>query len=459
MNETTRLPTKWRENVLNCQEYKRTLVCFLAQFMLKHMNTHLSSHQNFYVSGAFAEHLANTSWFVEGSSIPQPDPMYSCNAEETDTMLWLHAKRTQCNKILVLSPDADVYMIGLPLQCTQNKDIIVQISDINSRELKLLHMKRLITALSDDPDLANVDTTLLSKVLQTLFVVTGCDYVSFFSGIGKATFLWYFFQHAEFITGESQYTQGSLSDTLLDDDTYKQGFLAFLRLIGTVYFKKHATAFESNSPESHFKNFITSSTDVEQQHKNWLEDIHQNIWDRITFEAEMIPSTEALWRHWKRSCWVIDMWRQADRNTMQVANITSHGWNVVDDNLTIDWDSNENQTAVNERVLLLTIGCKCKTGCTTGRCGCKKKGQSCSEGCSCLHCSNLPNISGEEKKTLQDTAEIEMEENREQLHTGDSGDEMQHFLETLLASQSDLESCSESEAGSETNSDEKMPSD
>ena len=114
---------------------------------------------------------------------------------------------------------------------------------------------------------------------------------------GKAAFLQCFFLHAEFTPGESQ--QGSLSDTLLDNDVHKQGFLAFLRLIGTVYFKKHATAFESNSPESHFKSFITSSTDFEEQHINWLEDIHQNTWDRITFE---VSSTEALWRHWKRSC-------------------------------------------------------------------------------------------------------------------------------------------------------------
>ena len=250
--------------------------------MLKHMHSYLSSHQKFYVAGAFADHLANTCWFVEGNSSPQPDPVYSCNAEETDTMIWLHAKKTHCNKILVLSPDTEVYMIGLPLQCTQDKDIIVQISDMNSRELKLLYMKRLRAVLSNSPDLANVAEATHSKVLQTLFVVTGCDYVSFFSGLGKATFLRCFFQHAEFITGESQYTQGSLSDTQLDNDAHKQGFLAFLRLIGTVYFKKHATAFESNSPESHFKSFITSSTDVEEQHRNWLEDIRQNTWDRIT---------------------------------------------------------------------------------------------------------------------------------------------------------------------------------
>ena len=173
----------------------------------------------------------------------------------------------------------------------------------------------------------------------------------------------------------------------------------------------------------------------------------------------MVPSTEALRRHWKRSCWVIDMWRQADRNTMQVADITSCGWNVIDGILSIDWDSNENQATVNERVLLLTKGCKCKTGCTTGRCGCQKKGQSCSEGCACLHCSNLPNTSGKEKKIVQDTAELETEENRGQPHLSDSDREMQNFLELLLAPTSDSESEPGSETDNESNSDTDMLSD
>ena len=162
----------------------------------------------------------------------------------------------------------------------------------------------------------------------------------------------------------------------------------------------------------------------------------------------MVPSTEALWRHWKRSCWVIDMWRQANKNTLEVAPITNYGWNVINDVLTIDWESDENRTAVSERVLLLTKGCRCKTGCTTGRCGCRKKGQSCTEGCSCLHCSNLPTTSGQEKQTLQDTAEVEMEENREIVT--EENEELQQFLRTLF--ECDLESGSESEAVSDSES-------
>ena len=40
----------------------------------------------------------------------------------------------------------------------------------------------------------------------------------------------------------------------------------------------------------------------------------QNFWDRIKFENEMIPFTDALYLHWKRSCWIF-MWQQADKNT------------------------------------------------------------------------------------------------------------------------------------------------
>ena len=99
------------------------------------------------------------------------------------------------------------------------------------------------------------------------------------------------------------------------------------------------------------------------------------------------------------------MSRQVDRK-MQFTNIATCVWNVIDSILSIDWDSEENQAAVNERVLLLTKRCQCKSGCTTGRCGYRRKGKSCSEGCMCLHCSSLPSVSMT-KETDQDAAETD----------------------------------------------------
>ena len=84
---------------------------------------------------------------------------------------------------------------------------------------------------------------------------------------------------------------------------------------------------------------------------------------------------------------MLDMWDQADQNPIEVKDISSYGWIVQDDAIGIDWDSAENMAKIEQRVWLLTKGCKCKTGCKRLNCGCKKRGNHCSEGC---NCSNMP---------------------------------------------------------------------
>ncbi len=102
----------------------------------------------------------------------------------------------------------------------------------------------------------------------------------------------------------------------------------------------------------------------------------------------MLPNTDALYRHWKRTCWVLDMWGQANQNNMVLQPLSEFGWNINNDILTIDWDSKENMEAVQERVTGLLKGCKCKTWCRNKRCGYRGKGKMCSVGCECINCTN-----------------------------------------------------------------------
>jgi len=148
-----------------------------------------------------------------------------------------------------------VYHIGLPLQCVRDKNIFIQINTASSRELKFVNLVALNTAIQNDPDLAAINPAILPKVLQIIYVCTGCDYISFLSQLGKATFIRYFFQYVSFITGGEQ--PGTLANTQLqlNERSYKLGFLAFMRLIGTAYFKKHATGFNTSSPFAHFLQF------------------------------------------------------------------------------------------------------------------------------------------------------------------------------------------------------------
>ncbi len=375
---------KWRENFLNCRECKRKLVVFIGGYFLSNAGTYLQPHHTLYVAGAFEGAIVDTAWFVRGSSKPQPHPAFSCNAEETDTRIWLHATQTDSDQILILSPDTDVYHIGLPLPCVMHKTIIVQVSTFNSRQLRLLNLTALVQALRNDPDLAHVDPSILPKVFQVLYAASGCDYISYFSGLGKASFLRYFLQHASFICGNEH--QGTLADTGL---AHEHGYLAFVRMIGTLYFKKHSTGFDTPSPAHHFSTFCDPNLTVLHQHSAWLDDIRQNIWYRVKFENEMIPSDEALRLHWTRTCWVVNMWSQANQHTMLLEPITEHGWTVQDNQLQVIWDSQRNMAAIRERVNTLLKGCKCATGCMTRRCSCQKSNKKCSVGCDCTNCCNI----------------------------------------------------------------------
>ena len=117
----------------------------------------------------------------------------------------------------------------------------------------------------------------------------------------------------------------------------------------------------------------------------------------------MIASDEALMLHWKRSCWVLNMWKQADQNEMHLQPMTSFGWRITDGILKIEWDTESNIKNIRERVYVLTKGCKCTTGCSTNRCSCRKNEKKCSVGCECTNCTNSSQGDTHSTNTQEDT--------------------------------------------------------
>ena len=112
------IPSKWREGVINCRICKRNLVLYLTQFFLQQVPKYLQPGKRFLVAGGFEGAIEDSAWFVTAGSKPEPNPHYSCNAEETDTRLWLHIRKSPCSKILIRSPDTDIYHILLVYQYT-----------------------------------------------------------------------------------------------------------------------------------------------------------------------------------------------------------------------------------------------------------------------------------------------------------------------------------------------------
>ena len=209
--------------------------------------------------------------------------------------------------------------------------------------------------------------------------------------IGKTTFYRYLFQHTKFITSGG--LPGTLADIGLRDNSFEMGFLSFLRLVGVTYFKKNNSGFSQATPEALFHSFSLPDQTPLYHHKLWIGNIRVIIGDRCHFENEMLPSLDALYRHWKRTCWVLDMWSQANKNSVQLLPLSGYGWKIHNNSLTIDWDSPANVAAVDARVTGLLKGCKCKAGC---RCSCRNKGKECSIGCDCINCTNTQAKGNEE---------------------------------------------------------------
>ena len=79
--------------------------------LLSEVQRRLGPQQKFVTAGGFDGSLKNKAPYVTSSTAqPQPDDSLYCNAEESDTRIWNSAG----TKKLVLSPDTDVYHIGLP---------------------------------------------------------------------------------------------------------------------------------------------------------------------------------------------------------------------------------------------------------------------------------------------------------------------------------------------------------
>jgi hypothetical protein len=140
--------------------------------------------------------------------------------------------------------------------------------------------------------------------MQVLYVVTGCDYISFFKGIEKMYFMQTFFKYAKFITSGLDTPAGTLADITNDSS-----FLAFIRLVGCAYFGKHRSGFSTISPSNLY--FSISQSNDTDKHETWINNISEQVWLRITKEEHAIPSWEALLLHWRRSTWVIRYWSLA----------------------------------------------------------------------------------------------------------------------------------------------------
>ena len=101
---------------------------------------------------------------------------------------------------------------------------------------------------------------------------------------------------------------------------------------------------------------------------------------------------------------------------------TESGWVVNEDGTySLDWNDPTRQQQIGQNMLSLVNGCKCKTGCSSSRCGCRKKSVFCGPGCYCSNCKNVPTSS---------QRPVDTEDSRDEVLTSDTETSESDEIET-----------------------------
>ncbi len=308
------IPDSWN-SVLSCRMCKKELTLYIADEMLNLAARTIRGRQQ------FVTNIGETTYSVATRSSRIPRPYLRSNADEGDLRVWLHCMHSIGTRKLIYSPDTDVYHIGMTqMSCMPDTDVIVQLSKPSDKESKFVHMNNLLLAIENDPDLFQLLPSIRPQALQSLYVATGCDYISFFSGLGKASFLSTLFQYATFIA-KGEEPPGSIGTVSFDRDSLS--LYSFLRLVGCAYFRKHTSLFAPQTPVTLFYS-IPDPKDTWDHHKRWLETIRNKVWRTVDHEKQRLPSTEALRLHWWRCLWVLGMWHSATQNDVDLPGKIYH---------------------------------------------------------------------------------------------------------------------------------------
>jgi hypothetical protein len=396
----TKIPRGQWTDFLSNRQNKRKLCDFLSHQWCKVISDLrlLKPIQKFITSGGFMDpDRRDLATCITLDGIDQK--LFSGTHIEGDTRCWLHAYESQGKIVQIYSPDTDVYHIGLNLldrlTCTQT--VVVQINMPGSQLQKYISVNKLAEELVLDQELNAALNSLAPKYLHIVYVCSGCDYVSYFTKLGKPTFYRLAFKYADFIWNgkinhnesvpgnfESMPEAGCQECSGMPTDIcpscrakITDSACAFFRLIGVVYYTKYANAFSTyDSPCHHFSEITGQSlqTDVTpyQLHCKWLDDIRERIWQRFVFEDEVF--------------------------------LLKYGWQADKDTgvLCIEWDLPENMAKVRQYVKVLTTFCNCKTsGCAKDKpnkhCKCFKLSEKggCSKLCGCGGKCSFPEVVNE----------------------------------------------------------------
>ena len=110
------------------------------------------------LAGCFSGDGENEAIEIIGGESPVMNCLeqYRTNSEEADSRIWRHATQSTARKMLICSPDTDIYNIGLNYISSTSKHYIIKINAYSAIETSFIDLPNFHHALTNDPDLASV---------------------------------------------------------------------------------------------------------------------------------------------------------------------------------------------------------------------------------------------------------------------------------------------------------------
>ena len=126
------------------------------------------------------------------------------------------------------------------------------------------------------------------------------------------------------------------------------------------------------------------------------------------------PTCDSLLRHILIANFQTSWWQCLNAEVI-VPPPVGNGWTLADGELKIVWMTRPPAP----QSLLECVECRCKTGCQTMCCSCKKGVLKCTDLCACLDCQNCIAANTEEEVTDQTDADDELEDESELEYSDD----------------------------------------
>ena len=276
-------------------------------------------------------------------------PELTCDHEEADTRIFLHAQHAANNgykSVIIAADDTDVLVIALGLahiigcQMYQRKRTSVRSHYID--------VGRVANRLGID----------LCSSLIGIHAFTGCDSVSAFAGKGKIKPVKILQQLPTY-----QLTFGNLGQSF---DVTNQQLRELESFVCLLYLSQTTECSDIN--ECRYMMFCGKKGEADS--------------------SQLPPCHDTLRQHVLRANYQAAIWRRSCQAQMDIPTPNGNGWNLdPESNLAIEWMTGMPAP----QAVLDLLSCDCRRSCQAATCTCIRNGLKCTKMCRLENCENAPN--------------------------------------------------------------------